>query len=599
MSAAATPVPASGEEELERRSGFQDFKRVFQELRPFRKLRVAVMSLTMAQSAFGFVPPLILGQIVNQLSRGEPVNAWMYLALVVGFALAAGLLGYATNYLRQRLGHSLLINIREKIYGHMQSLPLAYFNRNKAGKLVSNVMNDPATLQQLIVGQLNTLISDAVQLLIVLVLLFTIDPFLAMLALIATPAYALALHRALRLMKGTSEEIRAKRDEMYGDMQEKLSGIHVVKGFGKERWEMRSFYQLTRGLMGLNVTHSRYGAGLWTTADALSGIGQGLILYFGGMKCIRGEMEPGTLVMFLLYSVGFVYGPIVRFLMILDPLAKAQAALHRIFRTMDQPNSIQSKEGAPPIPPVQGHIRFDNVWFEYTPGVPVLKGINLEVQPGELVAFVGFSGSGKTTMANLLLRHYDPTSGSLIVDGHDLRDVDLYSYRRQVGYVIQDSILFNTTIEDNIRYGRPTATREAVVEAAKAANCHDLIDSLPKKYDTRMGEEGISLSIGEQQRLAIARALLADPKVLIMDEATSSLDSQTEALVQEALDRLLKGRTSFVIAHRLSTILKADKIVVLEEGEITALGTHKELIAQTGSLYERMYQQQFSLVLKD
>jgi len=571
--------------------------RLWRELRPFRRLQWICFLLTVVQALFSFVPPVILGDIVNRLQKGDSINTWLYLTYIVGFATLAGLLSYAVGYFTQRLTQTYLLATREKLYDHMQQLPVAYFEKNQPGKLVSNVMNDPSTVQQLIAGNFNTMASDFVQLVLVLVILFTINPVLASLSLIATPVYILNIWRTMKPLQRTSEDIRRTRDEMYGDMQEKLTGIQVVKGYGKERWEIRSFYNLTRGLMGLNIDQSRLSSRMWTFAEALGGIGQALILYFGGLMCLRGEMLPGTLVMFLLYSVGYVYGPIVRFLLILEPMARAQAAIFRIFRTLDTVSTVERPSTPVRMPEIQGHIKYEDVWFEYVEGVPVLKGIQLEVKPGELIAFVGFSGSGKTTMANLLLRHYDPTSGRILVDGHDLRTVDLDDYRRQVGYVIQESALFNTTILENIRYGRPDATEAEVERAAKAANAHEMISALPEGYRTRLGENGITLSQGEKQRVAIARALLADPRILILDEATSSLDSQTEALVQEALDRLLRGRTSIVIAHRLSTIIKADKIVVLENGEITRMGRHRDLLEHPDELYARMFRQQFAAAL--
>jgi ABC-type multidrug transport system fused ATPase/permease subunit len=246
---------------------------------------------------------------------------------------------------------------------------------------------------------------------------------------------------------------------------------------------------------------------------------------------------------------------------------------------------------------IEGEVTYEDVWFEYVPNTPVIKGVTLRVRPGELVAFVGFSGSGKTTLANLLMRHYDPQSGRVLVDGTDIRTVDLLGYRRQIGYVIQESLLFDTTVMENIRYGRLDATDAEVVEAAKAANAHDFIEALSSGYRTLIGEKGIDLSQGEKQRIAIARALLADPRILILDEATSSLDSQTEQLVQQALERLLRGRTSIVIAHRLSTVVKADRIVVLEDGQITALGRHEELLQDSEGLYARMFRQQFAVAL--
>jgi subfamily B ATP-binding cassette protein MsbA len=307
-------------------------------------------------------------------------------------------------------------------------------------------------------------------------------------------------------------------------------------------------------------------------------------------------MGSGTLVMFLLYAVNYVYGPIVRFLMVLDPIARAQAALNRIYRTVNTKNPVEDKPGALPMPQIVGRVKFDHVWFEYEPGQPVLRGIDLEAEPGQMVALVGFSGSGKTTMASLLLRHYDPTAGALTIDGIDLRDTQLLTFRRQVGVVAQESILFNTTIRENIRYGRIDATDDEVEAAAIAANIHEAILALPEMYDTKIGEEGIKLSVGEKQRMAIARALIADPRILILDEATSALDSQTEALLQAALDNLMRGRTSFVIAHRLSTIVKADQIVVLEKGVVTEHGSHAELLENNG-LYARLYREQFRVAL--
>ena len=551
----------------------------------------------MLQSAFGFVPPLILGDIVNRLQRGDQVDTVRYMLYIVGFAAGAGVLSYAVGLVNQRLGQTFLLDVRERLYRHMQSLPIAYFERRQPGKMVSNVMNDPGTVYQLLVTNMNTVVADVVQFVLVLFVLFSISPLLALLSLIAAPLYVFNVWVTLKPIAKTSEDIRFKRDEMFGDMQEKLTGIQVVKGFGKERWEVRSFHGLTRGLMDSNVEQSALGTRMWTVADGLGGVGQALILYFGGMMALRGEMQAGTLVMFLLYSVGYVYGPIVRTLLVLDPFARTQAALARIFRTMDTENNLVSKPGAPQMPSVRGDVVFEDVWFEYVEDTPVIKGINLHIDPGELVAFVGFSGSGKTTMATLIMRHYDPKSGRIMVDGHDLRDVELESYRRQIGYVIQDSLLFDASVLENIRYGRLEATDAEVMEAAKAANAHDAIESLPQGYATLLGENGVELSQGEKQRLSIARALLADPKILILDEATSSLDSQTETLVQQALDRLLSGRTSFVIAHRLSTILRADRIIVMENGHITAMGKHKDLLEMPDGLYARMFRQQFAVAL--
>lgn len=572
--------------------------RLARELKPFRWLVLLCWVLTMLKSAFGVLPPLILGDIINKLLRAENINTLLYLAAIVGFQLAQGLLGYAQAVAMATLGQSFLLAIRERMLGHMQMLPLAYFEKNQTGKLVSNVINDAATVQGFIVSNLTQMLGDLVQLLVVVVVLSSINWWLACLSLCISPFYIYSFRRFFKPLQVTSDEIRGKRDSMYGQMQEKLTGIQTVKGFGQERWEARTFMSTTRELMGLNVKQGALGSGLWTIADALCGVATGLVLLFGGYQCLAGKMGGGTLVTFFMLSVGYVYGPIVRFLIVLDPFARAQAALNRIFRTLDTPNKIEDRPGALPMSKITGEVRFDNVWFEYEPGQPVLKGIDLTVTPGQTIALVGFSGSGKTTMTSLLLRNYDPTSGAILIDGIDLRETQLKSYRSQVGVVAQESILFNTTIAENIRYGRSEATDDEVMEAAKAAAIHDAIEALPDGYETKIGEDGVKLSVGEKQRMAIARALLADPRILILDEATSSLDSATEALLQQALDNLLRGRTSFVVAHRLSTIVNADRIVVLEQGVVTECGSHADLLEVDG-LYARLYREQFRVALQE
>lgn len=572
-------------------------RRLARELRPFRGKVALCGLLTVLSSGFGVLPPIILGDIVNRLQRGERVNTVAYLLLIAGAATVQGLLGYAMGVAISTLGQGFLVVLRDRMLGHMQRLPLAYFEKNQTGKLVSNVINDAATVNQLITTNGTQILNDTAQLTIVLVVLLRTSPVLTLMALSVAPLYVWNFRHFWRPLQDTSEDIRGKRDAMYGQMQEKLVGIQTVKGFGQERAESRAFMVTTRELMGLNIRQGALGGGLWTLADALCGVATGLVLGYGGWLCLKGHMGAGTLVTFLSLSVGYVYGPIVRFLTVLDPIARAQAALARIFRTLDTENPIRDKAGALPMPKIEGRVRLEGVWFEYEEGQPVLKGIELDVLPGQTVALVGFSGSGKTTITALLLRNYDPTAGRLTVDGQDLRDIEIESYRRQVGVVAQESVLFNTTVRENIRYGRIGASDGEIEDAARAASIHEAILGLADGYDTKIGEDGVKLSVGEKQRMAIARALLADPRILILDEATSSLDSATEALLQSALDNLMQGRTSFVVAHRLSTIVRADQIVVLEKGVVTERGTHAELLAH-GGLYARLYREQFRVALE-
>ncbi|RYG23095.1 ABC transporter ATP-binding protein [bacterium] len=415
-------------------------RRLVNELRPFRRLVFLCGLLTVLSSAIGLLPPIILGDIVNRLQRGERVNTLLYLLMIAGFAMSEGLLKYGSGVAISTLGQSFLISLRDRMLGHMQRLPMAYFEKNQTGKLVSNVINDAGTVNNLITSNGNQMLNDAVQLTFVLIYLLSINPLLTLIALSVAPFYVWNFRNFWRPLQDTSEDIRGKRDAMYGQMQEKLVGIQTVKGFGQERSEARAFMSTTRELMGLNITQGRLGGGLWTLADALCGVATGLVLGYGGWLCLQGRLGAGTLVTFLSLSVGYVYGPIVRFLTVLDPVARAQAAMSRIFRTLDTENPIHDAPGANPMPKIEGRVRFEDVWFEYEPGQPVLKGIDLTVLPGQTVALVGFSGSGKTTITSLLLRNYDPTGGRLTVDGIDLREVQIESYRRQVGVVAQESV---------------------------------------------------------------------------------------------------------------------------------------------------------------
>ena len=398
-------------------------------------------------------------------------------------------------------------------------------------------------------------------------------------------------------IKQRAIEIREERDVMLGDLQERLAGALVVKSYAKERYEVRQFVGQTRNLLELNVNQGMLGTRLWTLAEFIgSGLGIAIIMLVGGRQVMAGNLSPGSLIAFVSFITGYLYGPILRLIQINDQIARTNAALTRIFGTLDTEPNIKDRPEARELPTIKGEVEYRQVWFEYEPGQPVIKGVSLKVKPGQMVAFVGQSGSGKTTMVNLLSRHYDVTDGAIIVDGCDIRDVKLSSLRRQVGVVIQETILFNTTIRENIRYGRLEATDEEVEEAARAANIAHVIETLPKGYETRIGEEGVKLSGGEKQRIAIARAILSDPRILVLDEATSALDSETETLIQGALDRLMEGRTSFVIAHRLSTIVKADMIVVMEQGVIKESGSHHELL-EKGGVYAGLYTQQFKVAL--
>ncbi len=573
--------------------------RLFHEVKRYWRVLMLIVFLTACTAGLGLPGPLIIRYLVDHLVARKPFNIALFFAAYVGVSVASSLVGAALSLTVTYLGQRFKYDMRRKLYGHMQTLSLGFFEKNQTGKLMSNITNDVATLDQLISGGFVTLVSDLVTLCAVLIIVFRMNWYLALWSLSVFPLYIVNYLLHIGKIKQRADEIREERDIMLGDLQEKLAGALVVKSYAKERYEVRQFVGQNRNLLELNVNQGMLGTRLWTLAEFIgSGLGVAIIMLIGGRQVMAGHLTPGSLIAFVSFITGYLYGPILRLIQLNDQIARTNAALTRIFGTLDTEPNIKDRPDAIELPTIQGAVRFNRVWFEYEPGQPVIKGVSLDVKPGQMVALVGQSGSGKTTMINLLSRHYDVTDGAITIDGYDIRSVQLASLRRQVGVVIQETVLFNTTIRENIRYGRLEATDEEVEEAARAANVAHVIEALPKGYDTRIGEEGIKLSGGEKQRIAIARAILSDPRILVLDEATSALDSETETLIQEALDRLMKGRTSFVIAHRLSTIVKADIIVVMEKGEIKESGSHTELLAR-GGIYAALYTQQFKVALEE
>ncbi len=580
----------------------QNLVRFIKELRAYWRIMVLIVFLTLITAGLSLPMPLVIRYLTDHLSddalrKHLAVNLRAIFLIIVGVATASALFGYCLQLAITYLGQRFKYDMRRKLYAHMQTLSLGFFEKSQTGKLMSNITNDVSSLDQLLGGSFVTVMQDCVTLLFVMGYIFFVNWKLALIALVVYPIYILNYLLFIGHIKQTSHDIREQRDVMYGDLQEKLAGALVVKSYAKERFEVRQFVGETRSLLGLNVRIGAMSTALWTLAEFIGAIGTALILWYGGRLVITGHLTPGGLMAFYGYIGGYLYGPTLRLIQINDQIARTNSALWRIFYTLDTKPNVTDKPDAIVMPPIRGDVHYDHVWFEYEPDQPVIKGVNLEVKAGQMIAFVGQSGSGKTTMVNLLQRHYDVVGGRITIDDTDIRDVQLKSLRRQIGVVIQETILFNTTIRENIRYGKLDASDEEVEEAARAANIAHVIEALPRGYDTKLGEDGIKLSGGEKQRIAIARAILSDPRILILDEATSALDSETEALIQEALDRLMAGRTSFVVAHRLSTIIKADKIVVMEKGIIKEMGSHAELLAQ-GGIYAGLYNQQFKVALE-
>jgi subfamily B ATP-binding cassette protein MsbA len=548
--------------------------------------------LTIANAGLALLVPRIIGDFINALTARRSVNLPLVFFEIFGLSIVSGAAGYFLNTTVTFLGQRFMYDMRRKLYAHLQALSQGFFEKSLTGKLVATIVNDVGQVNQLVTGGFVQSLADMATLVGVIGIMLNQNWQLALLALSVYPVYVVNYNLTRKKLAENASKISDLRGVIYSDLQEKLAGVQVVKSYAQERSEVRAYTSLNRDNLDLNVNQSRMGTALFARAEFISAIGTAIILCVGGKLVIDGTFRIGDLIAFLIYATNYLYAPTVRLIQLNDQIARTQTGLNRIFNLLDTEPSVINDPTAPPIPKIEGRIKYDHVWFSYEPEQYVIKDVNLSIEPGQLIAFVGGSGSGKTTMINLLSRHYDVTKGKLTIDGYDLRTINLKSLRDQISVVLQESMLFHTTIAENLRYGKLNATDEELEEAARAANIHHVIEALPFGYETRIGEEGVKLSVGEKQRMAIARAILANPRILVLDEATSSLDSETESLIQDALDNLMRGRTSFVIAHRLSTIVKADQIVVMEKGVLKEVGTHSELLAR-GGIYAALYAEQF------
>ena len=456
---------------------------------------------------------------------------------------------------------------------------------------MSFVTNDVAAIQSALVDNLIDLVTEGCILIGSLALMFYLDWKLSLLTLIVIPMVGQAMKIFGRKIKKSSTVIQERLAEITALLQESFSATRVVKSFVREDYEIDRFVASNQRNFEAVMKNVQQTSMLTPTVEFLAALAVTFIVWFGGYEVVNGDITAGAFVAFLTYAVNLA-NPVKRLSRIYGNLQKAMAAVDRVFSVVDLTESITDRPDAKPLPPVTGRVRFENVTFSYKEGRKALDEVTLEAAPGEMIAFVGPSGAGKSTIANLIPRFYEPDSGAITVDGHDIRSVTLASLRGQIGLVPQETMLFSTTIRENIRYGRLDATDAEIEEAARAANAHDFITQLEHGYDTQIGERGVSISGGQRQRIAIARAILKDPRILILDEATSALDTESEKIVQAALDNLMVGRTSFVIAHRLSTVFHADRIYVIDAGRIVEQGTHEELLAK-GGLYQHLYDIQF------
>ncbi len=572
----------------------QVLKRLFFLLTPYWGALLFSVLLLIVRAALELVPPLFQKAIIDEVVTSRHLRyIGVLIACLVGIYALQQLVSVGDNYIRHALGEKFIFDLRVRLYSYLQRMSLAFFERTSTGELMSRVTNDLGALERFVTHGSALTIVDLLRLVGGTIVLFVLEPRLAAIVLIPVPILALAFRHYNTKIRPVYRSVRARLGDINAKLQDNLSGIRVIQAFARENLEDERFASESENYYRARVKGIRYWSTFFPAIRFLGSMGTAVVLGIGAWMVIRGEMSLGTLVAFLAYIASF-YEPINRLTEVDNIFQEAIAAGERILELLDETTEVHDSPDAKNLPVIKGQMAFEHVYFRYGSGDRVLSDISFQIAPGEVVALVGPSGAGKTSIANLICRFYDPSRGSITVDGYNLRSVKLASLRSQIAVVLQDSFLFNNTVAENLLYGKPDATEQELIAAAKAANAHGFIMELPNGYHTEIGERGVKLSGGQKQRLALARAILADPRILILDEATSSVDAEAEYLIQQALEQVLKGRTALVIAHRLSTIRNADKIIVLDQGRIVEAGNHHELMSRHG-LYRRLYTRQMEL----
>lgn len=579
-------------------------RRVLRLLVPYWPHVVLLVTCVSIVTAATLIVPQKLGELFNVIEgRSESLETGASAAnvlrdlnlaalAVVAIYLAKGLFTYGQTYLTYFLGQRVAVDLRGMLFKHVQRLSLSFHEREKSGEVVSRFTNDVSLVQNSLINGAADLVSQAAVLVGAVLMLFVLNWRLSVLILVMVPLVTAVIGRLGHSVRSFTSMVQAKIGDVTSILQETLSGIRVVKAFTMENYEIERFSRENEDTFELGMKSARVGATLVPAMELLGVLGLAAVLWFGGREVLSGHLTVGALISFVIL-IAIAGAPLSNLSRIYHSFVQGMAAAQRVFDLMDVQSDISDAPGARDLGPVRGSVEFDCVEFGYGDGTLALDGVSASIAPGQVVALVGPSGAGKTTFVNLIPRFFDPQSGTVRIDGVDLRSVRIESLRKQIGLVPQETILFGVSVRENIAYGNRDAGFSSIVEAAKAAYAHEFIMKLPKGYDTQVGERGVALSGGQRQRIAIARAVLRNPRILILDEATSSLDSESERLVQAAIDNLMRGRTTFVIAHRLSTVVNADLILVMDNGRIVESGSHSELVA-LGGLYSRLYAAQFS-----
>ncbi|HJV45581.1 MAG TPA: ABC transporter ATP-binding protein [Bacillota bacterium] len=567
-------------------------KRYFIFVKPYSKQIASTIVIGILKFGIPLILPLIMKYVIDNLLLATiPIQEKLHKLFVImgGSFILFTIIRYPIEYYRQYYAqlssNQILYDIRDRLFAHLQKLSLSYYQNTKAGEIISRVINDVEQTKNFVVTGLMNVWLDLVTLLIAIAIMISMDWSLTLVAISVFPLYGISIRVFYKRLRELTKKRSQALAELQGHLHERVQGIAVVKGFALEEHEQTNFQTINRNFLNKAVEHTIWNAKTFAVTNTVTDLAPLLVIAYAGFQVAQGELTIGALIAFYAY-LERLYSPLRRLVNSSTTLTQSIASMDRMFELFDEDYEIKDKEKAIMLPRVNGKVVFEQVAFRYRDrGDSTLTDINLVVEPGETVAFVGSSGGGKSSLISLLPRFYDVTSGSVSIDGYDIREVTLKSLRDQIGLVLQDNILFSDSIKENILMGNPKASMEEIIDAAKAANAHEFIMELPKGYDTEIGERGIKLSGGQKQRIAIARIFLKNPRILILDEATSALDLESEHLIQQSIERLAKNRTTFIVAHRLSTITHADKIVVISDGKIGEMGNHHQLMARQGSYY--------------
>lgn len=559
---------------------------------PYWPRYLLAFALVFGRSALNLLEPMVIKWVIDDILKTQQYALLIYGALAILFvAIIKGIIQYFQRLNMAYAGQQVVFDIRNTLYRHLQQLSFSFYDQAQTGQIMSRVTSDVNTAQRFLANGMVQMVSNAVTCCATFILMVSQHRKLTLMAMIPVPVLVWRVQVYSTRVRPMFWDIQQQLAVLTARLQENITGQRVVKAFARKEHELEKFEKDNLELLDRNVRTQRLSAVNWASMRLLTEMSLAIILWYGGREVISGNLSYGTLVAFNML-LGQLVGPIRRLGFWVSLAQRTIASGERIFDILDTEADVQDSSGAQPIPSIEGRVTFDDVGFAYDGDNMVIEGINLDVKPGETIAVLGGTGSGKSTLINLIPRFYDVTQGRILIDGIDIRDVTVESLRRQIGIVTQETFLFSASLRDNIAYGKPEATDHEILEAAQSAHIHDFIENLPNGYDTVIGERGVGLSGGQKQRVAIARALLMDARILLLDESTSSVDVETEMRIQEAFSRLLEDRTAFVIAQRLSTVRNADRVIVLDKGTIAEHGTHEELL-EKGGIYTSIYNLQF------